>query len=427
MASDNAVEVAEEAIVENAERVGETFSRFEEPVERTIQWLGDNWQGLTVGAMVALGIVGLMLILRTLGRKILEGDRDRTSWKAIIAGVLAKTTLLFMVVAATNIVVNYTEVPANIQRLFDIAFIVVASLQGAIWARELILGVITSKVVDEDDSESTLANALSLIRVLVSVAAFAIALLIILANLGVNVGPLIAGLGVGGIAIGLAAQGIFSDLFAALSIVFDRPFKKGDTISYGGVGGTTGTVEKVGMKSTRIRSITGEQIIMNNTKLLDLELSNIAEAQRRRRTIPFGVIYQTHPTKLKQMRALCEEALSGFEDIEIVRVVCTGFGDSSINFELVYEHEDPDYNVIVGIQSQIHIRILEIFAREGIEFAYPTQTTFTSAPDGTMIMPYPDGGFGAPAKTSEPTKTSGRQRSTPRVKQAERRPETDCE
>ena len=425
MTSDNIVDLAEQAVSEEGRIVRNTFSRFEEPVEATIQWLTDNWQGLTVGALVALGIVGLMLILRTLGRRILANDPDRTSWKGIIAGVLAKTTLFFMVVAASEIVVSYTEVPPAIARLFNIAFIIVSALQGAIWARELILGVITSKVVDEEDSESTLANALSLIRVLVSVAAFAIAILIILANLGVNVGPLLAGFGIGGIAIGLAAQGIFSDLFAALSIVFDRPFKKGDTISYGGVGGTTGTVEKVGMKSTRIRSITGEQIIMTNTKLLDLELSNIAEAHRRRRTIPFGVIYQTPPNKLKQMRSLCEEALSGFDNIEIVRCVCTGFGDSSINFELVYEHEDTDYNVIVGIQSQIHIRILEIFAREGIEFAYPTQTTFTSAPDGTMIMPYPDGGFPYAAKPEEP-KPSAPKRTAP-VKQAKTGPETDWE
>lgn len=422
----NPAEITNEAIAETEEAVATTFNRFEAPVEQTIAWFGANWEGLAVGALIALGLVGLMLILRTLGRRTLKRDPDRTSWKGIIAGVLAKTTLLFMIVAASDIVINFTEVPDTIGRLFHIAFIIVAALQGAIWARELILGVITSKVVDEDNRESTLANALSLIRVLVSVAAFAIAFLIILDNLGVDVGPLIAGFGIGGIAIGLAAQGIFSDLFAALAIVFDRPFSKGDTINYGGATGTVGTVEKVGMKTTRIRSITGEQVIISNAKLLEQEVSNIAEAQRRRRTIPFGVIYQTPPEKLKQMRSLCEEALSGFEGIEIVRCVCTGFGDSSINFELIYEHEQPDFNAIVGIQSQIHIRILEIFAREGIDFAYPTQTTFTSAPDGKMIMPYPENGFTLhEADTTPPAPPAPKKAGT--VKQAKTGPETDCE
>ena len=396
--TDSLANVAEAAMSEEAAIAGDAFDTIEQPIERTIAWLSDNWQGLLVGALIALGIVGLMLIARTLGRRYQDRHPDCTSWKEIIANVCAKTTLIFMVVAATNIVIHYTLVPPSIDRLFDIAFIVVAALQGAIWARELILGIITSKVVDEDDSESTLANALSLIRVLVSVAAFAIAILIILDNLGVDVGPLIAGFGIGGIAIGLAAQGIFSDLFAALSIVFDRPFRKGDTIRYGT---TTGTVEKVGLKTTRLRSITGEQVIMANTKLLEQEVNNIAEAHQRRITVPFGVIYQTHPDVLKQMRATVAAAVEPFEDIEIVRIVCTGFGASSIDFELVYDHTSDDWNEIVGIQSQVCIRILEIFNDKGIEFAYPTQTTFTAAPDGKMIMPYPEGGFGGmggPAK-----------------------------
>ena len=144
---------------------------------------------------------------------------------------------------------------------------------------------------------------MSIIRVLVSVAAFALALIVILDNLGVNVTTLIAGLGIGGIAIGLAAQGIFSDLFAALAIVFDRPFRRGDTINYGGrvdQGGTTGTVERIGLKSTRIRSRTGEMVVMANTKLLENELTNIDEARVYRIWLPFGVVYQTDPETLER-------------------------------------------------------------------------------------------------------------------------------
>ena len=137
-----------------------------------------------------------------------------------------------MVAAAIDIVCTYADVPAKLARLADILFIIAAALQAAIWAREIILGVIRSRVGD-DRGSSTLGNAMALIRVLVSVALFAIAIIVILDNLGVNVTALVAGLGIGGIAIGLAAQGIFSDLFAALAIVFDRPFRRGDTIRYG--------------------------------------------------------------------------------------------------------------------------------------------------------------------------------------------------
>ena len=169
--------------------------------------------------------------------------------------------------------------------LADILFVIAAALQGAIWGREIILGVIASRVGD-DDGSSTLGNAMSLIRVLVSVALFAIALIVILDNLGVNVTGLVAGLGIGGIAIGLAAQGIFSDLFAALAIMFDRPFRRGDTIRYGT---TTGTVERIGLKTTRMRGVGGEQVIMANTKLLEQELHNLAEAKVRRVFLPFAL------------------------------------------------------------------------------------------------------------------------------------------
>src|SRR5204863_2647144 len=132
-----------------------------------------------------------------------------------------------------------------------------AALQGAVWARPLILGVISHRIGEQ--AGTTLGNATTIIRVLVSIVLFAPAIVVILDNLGINVTALVAGLGIGGIAIGLAAQGIFSDLFAALSIVFDRPFRRGDLVRYGE---TTGTVERIGLKTTRLRGVTGEQVIM---------------------------------------------------------------------------------------------------------------------------------------------------------------------
>ena len=382
----------EDAIVEAAETV-------EQPFIHTFEWVGENWQSMLIGGAVALGIVGLLLILRTLGKNYRRRTKDRTSWKGIIAGVFAKTKVLFMAVLAIDIVINQTRVPERIDGFFDTLLVIVAAVQGAIWVRELILGVVKSKAAqEEDDPDSTLGNAISIIRVFINVAVFALAGLFILGNLGVNVLPLITGLGIGGIAIGLAAQGIFEDLFAALSIVFDRPFRKGDQISYGT---TYGTVEKIGMKTTRLRAVTGEQIVIGNTQLLDQEVKNIAMAERRRVEIPFGVIYQTPPEMLARMKAIVESSIADIEEIHPVRTVCTGFGDSSIDFTFIYDHYTTDYEELVGTKSRILIDITRLFAEHGIEFAYPTQTTFTSAPDGTMIMPYPEGGFPVPTAPAE--------------------------
>jgi small-conductance mechanosensitive channel len=289
-----------------------------------------------------------------------------------------------MVAAAIDIVTSYAPVPPRLQRLTDIFFIVAATFQAAIWAREIILGTVRSRV-GENPGETTLGNAMAIIRVLVSVAVFAIAIIVILDNLGVNVTTLVAGLGIGGIAIGLAAQGIFADLFAALSIVFDRPFRRGDTVRFGT---TTGTVERIGLKTTRVRAVGGEQVIVSNTKLLEQEVSNLAEAKVRRVTITFGLVYRTSPDVLEGLAVLVEPVIKGHKNCRLVRALATGFGPSSIDCEIVYDHRTNDADAIARTKSEILIEIARLFTASGVEFAYPTQTTFTAAPDGTLVMPY---------------------------------------
>ncbi|CAA9497052.1 MAG: Potassium efflux system KefA protein / Small-conductance mechanosensitive channel [uncultured Sphingomonas sp.] len=353
-------------------------------LERFLAWLVLNLDALLVGSAVALGLVGLMLLLRAAGRHILANDPNCLSWRAVIARVLAKTSVLFMAVAAVEIVVNYAQPPARIERLFDIAFVIAAALQGAVWGRELILGVIGQQVGDEPNG-STLANAMGVIRVLISVALFGIALVVILDNLGVNVTALVAGLGIGGIAIGLAAQGIFSDLFAALAILFDRPFRRGDTIRFDQ---TTGTVEKIGLKTTRMRSLTGEMVIMANTKLLEREIRNLAAGDDRQETLRFGLVYQTPPDKLEQVPVLARAAVEGQPGCRLVRCVLVAIGPSSLDHELIFIHEGLDAEAMFAKRAAIIMALLKGFAAEGIQFAYPTQTTFTAAPDGTLVMPF---------------------------------------
>ncbi|HEY6048943.1 MAG TPA: mechanosensitive ion channel family protein, partial [Sphingomicrobium sp.] len=181
-------------------------------------WFEANHDGLLLGLALGLGLVAIMLLLRSLGERTVRRDPLGMGWRTVIGRVLAKTSIAFMILAAADAVATYAELPRKIAHLIDVGFIIAFALQGAVWGRELILGVIGRKVAEENGS-GTLANAMAIIRVLVSVALFAIALILILDNLGVNVTALVAGLGIGGIAIGLAAQGIFSDLFAALSIL----------------------------------------------------------------------------------------------------------------------------------------------------------------------------------------------------------------
>jgi small-conductance mechanosensitive channel len=356
-------------------------------VGSTLDWILANLDRLAIGALVAAAIVGVMLVLRWIGQRVVAVNPENFGWKGIIGRALAKTSIFFMVAAAIDIVCTYAPVPTGLARLADILFIIASTLQAAVWAREIIIGVIRSRV-GEDPGASTLGNAMALIRVLVSVAVFAIALIVILDNLGVNVTALVAGLGIGGIAIGLAAQGIFSDLFAALSIVFDKPFRRGDTVRYGGVPGTTGTVERIGLKTTRLRSITGQQVIMANTKLLEQELHNLAEAKVRRVFLPFGLTYQTPAETIERLPEIVEEATKPLATCKLVRCIATQFGPSSIDCELVYDDRTLDQDALARHKSEVIVGVMRIFAREGIAFAYPTQTTYTAAPDGSLVMPW---------------------------------------
>ncbi|WP_051504171.1 mechanosensitive ion channel family protein [Sphingomonas jaspsi] len=383
----SAAAAANPTITDRAGKLASHVEKIDRPVTGTIDWIAGNLNGLAVGALVATGIVGLMLLLRTLGRRIHDQDPTCEGWRGVVGNVLSKTGILFMVVAAIDIVVSYTAVPPKLAHVVDVAFTICWALQMAIWARELIIGIIRSRVGD-DPGASTLGNAMGIIRVLVSVAAFAIAAIVILDNLGVNVTALVAGLGVGGIAIGLAAQGIFSDLFAGLSIVFDRPFRRGDIIRYGGAAGSVGTVERIGMKTTRLRAMSGEQLIIANTKLLDQELTNVAEAKVRRTWLPFGLTYQTSPEVIERLPEVMTEILKPLKTCKLVRCVATQFGPSSIDCELVYDDRSTDADTLARHKSDIILGIMKRFAADRIDFAYPTQTTFTAAPDGTMIMPY---------------------------------------
>ena len=357
-------------------------------------WILANLDRLAVGALIAAAIVAVMLGMRWIGHRLLANERAEWGWRAIIGRVLAKTTIFFMIAAAIDIVVSYAAIPTKLSHLADIIFIVAASLQVAIWARELIVGVIRSRVGD-DPGASTLGNAMALIRVFVNVIVFAIALVVILDNLGVNVTALVAGLGIGGIAIGLAAQGIFADLFAALSIVFDKPFRRGDTIRYGtGTDVTIGTVERIGLKTTRLRSQTGEQVIMGNTKLLEQEVRNLAEAKVRRIALTFSLTYQTSAETLERLPAIAEEVLKAVKTAKLVRCIPTAFAPSSIDCELVYDDRTTNPDTLAHHKADIIVGLARAFAVEKIDFAYPTQTTFTAAPDGKLVMPW-----APPAKT----------------------------
>jgi small-conductance mechanosensitive channel len=330
-----------------------------------LDWFGQNRDGLLIGLAIGLLLVGVMLALRSYGQRVIERDPVGMGWRSVIGRVCAKTSLWFMVFTAADVVATYTDMPRRVAHVVDIAFTVAFALQGAIWGRELILGLIGRRVADEKGSGS-LSSAMAIIRVIVSVTLFAIAGILILDNLGVNVTALVAGLGIGGIAIGLAAQGIFSDLFAALSILFDKPFKKGDTIRYDQ---STGTVERIGLKTTRLRSVTGEQLIMANTKLLEREIHNLAQAKARRITLYLAVAGDASPKSIDAVAAAAADAVASRKGCELVRCALAGAGGGALTYDLVYDDRTRDNEVMAANRSAILRGLIEKLGASKLQLA----------------------------------------------------------
>jgi small-conductance mechanosensitive channel len=349
-----------------------------------IAWLSGHSLQIILGVLASVVIVVVLLGVKLIGVRICGTDPDHVHWRTVLGRVLAGSRLWFMIAFAGRLVAGYAGAPPSVMNTVEVLFVIATTLQVALWARELILGVIEHRAGAVEEN-SGLGSAIGIIRLLVTIAIFVVAIVVVLDNLGVNVTGLVAGLGIGGIAIGLAAQGIFADLFAALAILFDKPFRRGDSIRWDT---TSGTVEQIGLKSTRVRSISGEEVVISNKNLLDKELHNMARLNRRRFVQTFGIVYQTSPEVCARIPDLVRDAVSTCDKCVFLRCGLTGFGASSLDYTLEIDVRSEIWQEVFETRHEVLIKILALFNDQGIAFAYPTQTSFTAAPDGTLVMPY---------------------------------------
>jgi small-conductance mechanosensitive channel len=357
-------------------------------VSASIEWLHLHWLQILIAFAVGTVIVIALHGVRRLGQRLCrESDSLKMGWGNVLGRAVVRTNNFFMIMLAAKLVVGYAGAPTQVDTTVNFLFTVAAVFQCATWAREIILGSIEHRTSSEHYSGEALLSAMGLIRLLVTFALFAIAFVVVLSNLGVNVTGLVAGLGVGGIAIGLAAQGIFADLFAALAIIFDRPFRRGDNISYDTA---SGAVEAIGLKSTRIRGIDGEERIISNKNLLNKEILNNSQRNHRRAKLAIGVTYSTPTDVCARIPAMLQEIVEANDKI-FVRAGFTGFGASSLDFEVQFDSKGADYASFYDGRTAVGIAILKRFNDEKIDIAFPTQVTMAAAPDGSLVMPYAQG------------------------------------
>lgn len=351
----------------------------------TVEWVQGNAIELALSVAAAVVVFLVLSWLKRIAAKIARESEHRAELKSIIARTLARTSKFFRIMVAVELVNRTANTPEMLSRTLDVLFTIALVFQIAIWLREIILGLIERRAGEGEHEHDTLQSAMVLIRILVSFALFGVATIVVLDNLGVNVTGLIAGLGVGGIAIGLAAQGIFSDLFAAISIIFDKPFRRGEVISYDQ---TTAKVEKIGMKSTKLRALTGEAKVISNSKLLDKEITNNTTLFYRRTSWMFNIAPNSGNEQLRAVPDLLAQAVTN-NGGKFIRSGFVNFAPSSFDYQLVFDIESRDFEEVFSGRHAIGLAIIEKLRAAGIETAYPSTTTFTAAPDGTLIMPYP--------------------------------------
>lgn len=349
-----------------------------------MEWTGQElWGNAYSEWLIAVGVAALAVIaLRTVQavarRKLGKlAAMTGTRWDDYVVKLISRTKLLFWLVAGLLIGAQLLNLPAEAERGITVAFVIALLIQAGIWGGELIklaMAEYRQKATAQDSADVT---TLSLIGLAAQTAVWSLVVLLILENLGVDITALVAGLGIGGVAVALAVQNILGDLFASLSIVLDKPFVVGDFVA---VDDLLGSVERVGLKTTRLRSLSGEQLVFSNTDLLNSRIRNFGRMYQRRVVINLGVTYDTPRDKLKLIPQIIREAVESREDTRFDRSHFSAYGDYALNFETVYHVLSADYNRHMDIQQGIFYDIHERFEQEGIEFAFPTQTLILARP-----------------------------------------------
>ncbi|MDO9144718.1 mechanosensitive ion channel family protein [Rhodoferax sp.] len=328
----------------------------------------------TSAALAAAAFMLLLLALRWLVLHYLKrvAKSTETVIDDFLLDVLSATRVLLVAAIGLYLGSHFLTLPASLEKWVDRIFIIALILQLGFWAsRGLIFWLRYHFSRGEEENQGARAMTLSLLSFLGQVVVWVLVLLSMLDNLGINVTALVASLGIGGIAIALAAQNILGDLFASLTIAIDKPFAIGDFII---LGDEMGTVEHVGLKTTRIRSLGGEQIVLSNSDLLQSRIHNYKRMNERRALFAIGVTYDTPAEKLELIPELIKQAVAAQTDARFDRAHFKNFGAFSLDFETVYYVRKPDYNVFMNVQQAINLKLVRSFAEHGIEFAFPTQT-----------------------------------------------------
>lgn len=337
--------------------------------------------------LLALAIFIVTLVILRTGREIAANRLKRFAEKTVTtlddlaADLIHRTRFLVLFIISVYAGSLALELPQDLHTLLESIALIAVLLQIAIWGNRLVAYIVECYVELEIGEEATSAASAAALTFIGRVIMWSVVFLLALDNLGFEITALVTGLGIGGIAIALAVQNILGDLFSSVSILLDKPFVVGDFII---VDEYVGSVEYVGLKTTRVRSLSGEQLIFSNSDLLNSRIRNFKRMYERRILFQFGVTYQTPYEKLESIPKMAREIVESQDPVRFDRAHFKAYGASSLDFEVVYWVQSADFNLYMDIQQNINLTLFRRFEEEGIEFAYPTQTLYVNYEDGKV-------------------------------------------
>lgn len=337
-------------------------------------FLGNSVSDYAIALLIlAISILFVKIIVRYfIGRLEKIAKKTATTFDDFLIKVLEKIGLPVLYISCFYISAKTLKLPPAASSLINILEMIVITFFAA-RIMVMLVGWSINVYFVKKQQDHTVMRSLDGMLWAFKIVIWVLAVVILLDNLGYKVSTIIAGLGIGGIAVAIAAQALLKDFFSYFSIVFDHPFKIGDFII---IGDFMGTVEHIGIKTTRIRSLSGEQVVFSNTDLTDSRVRNYRVMEKRRVLFRLRVTYQASLKQLKEIPGIIENIIKSVKETAFDRAHFFSYGDFSLIFEIVYFVLSPDYNKYMDIQQEINFAIKEEFEKHGIEFAYPTQTLY---------------------------------------------------
>lgn len=357
--------------------------------------LGRTWLGITglqwlAAAIILLLFTPALTLMRGLIARGLRSRAERTAWDGddVVVALVERTRWWFFMLVSLRLATVLLDLPERWDDRVHTALITGGMIQGGIWAASVVRYLVDRRFVRHVEATGTAPDvtpiAQTMLRLAGLMVVWTIVLLVVLSAFGIDITALVAGLGIGGVAIALAVQQVLGDILASISIIVDKPFAPGDFIV---VGDMSGTVHKVGVRSTVLKSIGGEELVVSNNDLLSSRIQNFTRMHERRVVFRVGVLYDTSNERLAALPELLREAVERREGVRFDRATLINLADSAIEFEVVYWVLAPEFAVYADVHQALLLDLIRDMRAAGYDFAFPSRTLYVVPPEPPAAAP----------------------------------------